>query len=139
MADLTTVLDAVAEVVRTAIPGVRVFSYAPDSINPPTVVVDIERIEFDENFRRGADLLTLRVTVLVSRADDRSGLTRLKEFMGGSGASSLKAAIEVDDTLGGVAETLRVTGVDSIGARQIGDVAYFGADFNVQVWAEGVA
>lgn len=138
MASVTAVLDAVAAKVAT-VSGLRVFSFAPDAIVPPTAVVEIERVEYDSNFVRGCDEMTVRISVFVSRADDRVGLAKLKSFMGGSGASSIKTAIEADPTLGGVVETLNVDSVDAIGARQVGDTWYFACDYNLRVWTRGTS
>lgn len=138
MADVTAVLEAVAAKV-SGIGGLRAFAYAPDSIAPPTAVVEIDRVEYDSNFVRGCDELMVRISVFVSRADDRSGLAKLKTFMAGSGAGSVKAAVEADPTLGAVVETLNVDSVDQIGARQVGDVWYYGCDLNLRVWTRGAS
>lgn len=138
MASVTAVLDAVAAKVAT-VSGIRAFSYAPDAIVPPTAVVEIDRIEYDSDFVRGCDEMTVRISVFVSRADDRVGLAKLKSFMGGSGASSIKTVIEADPTLGGVVETLNVDSVDAIGANQVGDTWYYSCEYHVRVWVRGTS
>lgn len=139
MASVTTVLDAVAAAITAGVTGIRVFSYSPDSIAPPTAVVEVERIEFDSNFQRGCDEMDVRVSVFISRADDRTGLAKLRTFMGGSGVTSLKTAIESSQTLAGVVEVVHVESIDSIGARQVGEIWYYGCDVNLKIWVRGTS
>jgi len=51
------------------------------------------------------------------------------------GDGSVKAAIEADRTLGGVANTCRVTEMSSYSSLPIGDVLYLAAQFTVEVVA----
>lgn len=60
--------------------------------------------------RRGTDRLTFVVQAIVGTVDDVGAQRLLSTFVQASGAQSVKAAIERDRTLGGIADDLRVTG-----------------------------
>jgi hypothetical protein len=88
-------------------------------------------IDFDLNANRGADTYTFIVYVLVGRADDRTAQNRLDGFV--SGPSSVKTAIESDRTLGGAADTCRVTGMSNYQQVSIGETVFLGVEFEVEV------
>ena len=73
------------------------------------------------------------MTVLVGRADDRAAQNLLDGFV--VGAESVKTAVESDRTLGGVANTCRVTDMNNYGSITIGEVLYLSAQFTVEVVA----
>ena len=68
---------------------------------------------FDIDNARGLDLANVDVIVIVQRFSERAGQNRLDSYLSGSGATSIKAAIEGDRTLGGACQTLRVTSAES--------------------------
>jgi hypothetical protein len=116
-----------------SISGLRTSAHVPDSPKPPIAVVMPDRIEYDLNARRGADTFFFTITVLASRADDRAAQQNLDKFL--VGANSIKAAIEADRTLGGKANTCRVTSMQSYASVSVGEVLYLSAQFIVEVVA----
>lgn len=98
---LGTALDTIA--------GLRVFDYVPDSLSPPAAVVEPLEVDFDEAMQRGLDFYRAFILVIVGRMSDRSSQDRLDAYVAGSGASSVKAALEANRTLGGACSTLQVT------------------------------
>lgn len=76
------------------IDGLRVFAYIPDSIVPPAAVVDVEEIVYDHTMGRGTDRATFVVTVAVGKAHDRSSHVAVTTYLEGSGAKSVKAALD---------------------------------------------
>jgi hypothetical protein len=99
-AGLATSLDTIA--------GLRVFDHVPDSLAPPAAVIEPVEVVFDEAMVRGLDKYRAFVLVIVGRMSERSASDRLDAYLAGSGASSVKAAIEADKTLGGACDTLQV-------------------------------
>jgi hypothetical protein len=91
------------------IAGLRAFDYVPDSLSPPAAVVEPLEVDYDEAMRRGLDVYRAFILVIVGRMSDRSSQDRLDAYVAGSGASSVKAALETDRTLGGACSTLQVT------------------------------
>lgn len=136
MASVSAIRDGLAAQLSN-IAGLRVLSYAPDRVSVPAAAVEIESVEFDRTFGRGMDEFSLVVRLYASRADDRAGQDRLDTYLAGSGTASVKAAIEADASLGGIAQTLRVTRVENYGVYEVAGVSYFGAEFRVSVWARG--
>jgi hypothetical protein len=70
---------------------------------------------------------------MVSRADDRAAQNNLDQYL--VGATSIKTAVEGDRTLGGKADTCRVTELREYGVIPVGDTLYLGAHFAVEVIA----
>lgn len=136
MASVVSIRDGLATNLAT-ITGLRVSSFAADKVSVPAAVVGEVRIEFDKTFGRGLDEFEVKVRVYASRADDRAGQDKLDGYLAGSGSGSVKAALESDRTLGGVAQTLRVTDVDGYGVYEVAGMQYVGAEFTVTVWAAG--
>jgi len=113
--------------------GLRSSATVPDNPRPPIAVVAPERIEYDLNANRGADRYYFTVTVLVGRADDRTAQNRLDGFI--VGPQSVKRSIETDRTLGGKADTCRVTEMRNYNSLAVGEVVYLAAQFVVEVIA----
>jgi hypothetical protein len=130
MASLSELRDGVATRLQT-ITGLRVTSFQPDAIRPPMAFVLPDGVEFDLNANRGADTTTFLVTVIVGRADDRAAQANLDGYV--FGATSVKTAVEADRTLGGVANTCRVTEMRNYGAVTYGDQVYLGCEFILEV------
>jgi hypothetical protein len=118
------------------ISGLRTSATVPDSINPPIAVVMPSSINYDTAFARtGGDEFEFIVLVIVGRVDERSAQNRLDAYCSGTGASSIKTAIERDKTLGGKAFSLRVTSLRNYNQLTVGDITYLSAEFVVQVYA----
>lgn len=115
------------------ISGLRTSATIPDAPRPPIAVVMPERITYDMNARRGADTFFFTVMLIVGRADDRAAQNNIDGYL--VGTSSIKAAIEADRTLGGKANTCRVTEMNNYAAVPIGETLYLAAQFTVEVVA----
>jgi hypothetical protein len=98
-------------------------------------VVQPQQIEYDLNAARGVNRYTFTVTVFVVKADDRAAQVRVDPYVSPSGTQSVKAAIEVDRTLGGVVDTCRVVSVSNYASSDANDVLYLAVDFEVEVYA----
>ena len=99
-AGIATALDTIA--------GLRCFDYVPDSLAPPAAVVEPLEIDYDESMNSGTQFYRAFILVIVGRMSDRSSQDRLDAYLTESGASSIKAALEADRTLGGACATLQV-------------------------------
>lgn len=118
------------------ITGLRTAPTVPDNINPPIAVVMPNTITYDTAFARmGGDEYEFLVMVIVGRVDERTAQNRLDAYCSGSGASSVKAAIESDKTLGGKAFDCRVTSLRNYNQLTVGDSTYLSAEFVVQVFS----
>ena len=135
MASISDLRAGIATNLAT-ISGLRTSATVPDSINPPIAVVMPNTINYDTAFARtGGDEYEFLVMVIVGRVDERTAQNRLDGYCSGTGASSVKAAIESDKTLGGKAFSLRVTSLRNYNQVTVGDVTYLSGEFVVQVYA----
>lgn len=114
------------------ITGLRVFDSIPDQVTPPAAVVGQLDFTFDIDNARGLDIANVDVYVIVQRFDARSGQNQLDDYLG-SGAKSIKTAIEADRTLGGAVNTLRVTRAEA-GTYLQGDVTFLSYRFSLTIW-----
>lgn len=100
-AGLGTALDTIT--------GLRAFDYVPDSLSPPAAVVEPLEVTFHSAQQNGLQEYRAYVLVILGRMADRSSQARLDAYVATTGASSVKAAIEADKTLGGACSSLVVT------------------------------
>ena len=115
------------------IKGLRIYDLVPDVIVPPCAIVGQLDLTFDLNNSRGLDQANLDVFVIVQRFSERTGQDNLDKYLAGSGVNSIKAAIESDLTLGGAANTLRVTSAES-GTYQSGDQDFLSYRYRLTIW-----
>jgi hypothetical protein len=116
------------------ISGLRCYETIPDQFSPPAAIVGMPTsIVFDFVYQRAADRMTYPIRILVGKATDRSAQERLEKYLDGSGALSVKAAIEGDPSLGGAANVTRVLSAQGLGVYDMGGVSYLGCDFTVEV------
>jgi hypothetical protein len=90
------------------ITGLRTYDIVPDGIAPPAAVVGLLSLDFDMSMQRYLDHGGIEILVIVGRMSERAAQDKLDAYLSGSGASSIKAAIEGDTTLGGSVQTCRV-------------------------------
>ena len=116
------------------ITGCQVSAYMLSQPTTPCLYVVPGAMDFDQAMQRGMDRWTFRVVALAGLASDIGAQKKLDEFLARSGATSVKAAIEADRTLGGVVDHLRV--IDYSDYRtygQPGGQVHLGVEFTVDV------
>jgi hypothetical protein len=118
------------------VPGLRTTTETPDTISPPIAIINVSNVNYDRTFMRGLDEYNFVVTVIVGRVGERSAQRLLDSYVSTTGSSSVKLAVELDRTLGGKCDTLRVTDMRNYGSLVIGEVTYLAAEFNVVVYAQ---
>lgn len=131
---MNAVMDGLG-VALAAISGLRVFDYPADKLDPPAAVVGFPtEIAWDYTKGRGSDRATFPVFVVVGGAFSRPARDALGPYLAGSGAQSIKAALEADRTLAGACATLSVAQARSDGSGiTVNGVPYAGAIFDVEV------
>ena len=115
------------------ITGLRVYDLIPEPVTPPCAVVGQLDLTFDIDNARGLDQANVDVYVIVQRFSERAGQDKLDAYLAGSGASSIKTAIEGDRTLGGVVNTLRVTSAES-GQYESQGVQFLSYRYRLTIW-----
>jgi len=104
--------------------GLRAFDYQPEQLNPPVGFPVIESIEYHAAMGGGDVQMRFNVFVIVGRYLDRVAHANLDAYLSYSGASSLRAALEGDRTLGGVAQTLIVDSATSISSLTVAEADF---------------
>ena len=115
------------------ISGLRAYDLIPDTVVPPAAVVGQLDFTFDIDNARGLDQAQVDVLVIVQRFSERTGQDKLDAYLAGSGASSIKAAIEADRTLSGAVNTLRVTGAEA-GTYDSQGVTFLSYRYRLTLW-----
>lgn len=120
----------------STIDGLNVAKWIGQSIQTPMAVVGWPSVNYDDAYGRGLDSWTVPVQVFVGLADNKSAVERLESYMDGSGATSVKAAIEASPTLAGACDDVRVS--DLAEAFEAQDttspsIVYLAAQWNVDV------
>ena len=95
----------------SAISGVQWSPYLLASPTPPSGHVIPSEIAYDRAMHRGMDEVTMTVQAFVALGLDQAAQMKLDELLAPSGATSVKAAIEADRTLGGKVQDAWVSAV----------------------------
>ena len=115
----------------SAIDGLRVFDYEPESVNEyPAAIVRLESREPVETLGGGTVRGNLCVEVLVPAANARQAEEALVAFAEPRGSNSIEAAASADPTWGGAVDDARLVSVDNIGRRKVGGVNCVGVEFH---------
>jgi hypothetical protein len=102
----------------------RTFSYQPSQINPPIAFPVINQVNYHRAMGGGLVVFDCVVYVIVGRYTDDRANQDLDDYLAFSGAKSLRAAIEADETLGGVAQSLTVASSTDITSVSQGDAEF---------------
>jgi hypothetical protein len=106
------------------ISGLRAFSYQPSQLNPPIAFPVITQVRY--HGAMGGGMVTYEVTVylIVGRYSDERAMSDLDDYIAFSGAKSLRAALEADQSLGGVAQNVVVASSTDISSVQQADAEF---------------
>jgi len=134
--DISAVRLALGAAVASVTPKLNYFGYVPDAVSPPCFYageVDIAYAGDNRLTFNGQPVTDVTCMLLVSKADDRAGQVLLDGYLATTGATSVKAAIESDQTLGGAAKAVHVHHVDGYRLYTVGDKVFYGARLRVLV------
>ena len=126
-------MGEVATRLRT-IAGLRVFDYPVDEVRPPTAIVALPEITFDETYGRGTDRYAMPVLLVVGNAVDRAARNNLAPYVKGSGAKSVKATLEGYTPV--AFDSIRVQSA-SFDVVTFGSVDYLTASFTLDILGSG--
>lgn len=117
------------------ISGLRTYTYQPEQLNPPMGFPVLNTVRYHGAFQGGDVVMDWTVNVVVGRYVDRTAHSLLDEYLSYSGASSIRAALEGDLTLGGVAQTLVVPSAADITSLTEADAQFLQIQLSVIVHA----
>jgi hypothetical protein len=126
--------DAIRDAVERNIPGLSAFDTWPGQINPPAALVRPVGIVYSQAFD-SLSILNFEVVLVVRQANLRASQDALDLYISPAGPQSIQAAIESDQTLGGLSEIVNVLRMHSYGDLAIANAIYLGAIFDLEVHA----
>ena len=140
MSNIADVVEGCAATIRSGmgsdILAGRTYAFGVDSPNPPALIVlpaPEDFLDFDVTFD-GQDDFRLVLKILMSATDARTGQAALLGYLSRSGATSVRAAVYTDPTLGGTVNDCKVTGARGYGDVEWAGVVYYGAELVVEVY-----
>jgi len=131
-ATVTQVATGLATNLAT-ITGLRTSAYQPEQLNTPLAFPILNTVTYHKAMGGGDVTMDWTITVLVGRYTDRTAFATLDGYLSYSGATSVRAAIESDRTLGGVCQTLVVSSAADISSVNAADAEFLQIQFTVQV------
>lgn len=117
----------------STISGLRTFAFQPEQLNPPFAFPVLTQVKYHGAMGGGDVVYEWTVHAIVGRYTDRSAYQTLDGFISYDGATSLRAALESDRTLGGVAQTLLVSSALSIDSLSAADAEFLQVQISVTV------
>lgn len=134
--DILNVMGGLGDRLRVITSLRMVYDYPPDNASdtPFGVVNWPDPLSYDATMGRGVDQATFEVHVCVNKNDAKTAAGALSLYLAGSGSDSVKSALEGDQTLGGYADSLRVTEA-RVEIREIAATQYLTGTFTVDVFA----
>lgn len=133
----------VANLLAEGFDGYPVSGYELGSPKPPCIEVAFSPdtgIEYNLAAARGLDRYDMIVRGIVSQTLDIRAQEILDEWCAPSGSRSVRAAIESDQTLGGIVEALAVVDMRNYRAfavPSLPNVVFLAAEWSVEVYASG--
>jgi hypothetical protein len=106
------------------IAGLRTFSYQPSQLNPPVAFPVINQVNYHRAMGGGLVVYDCVVYVITGRYTDDRANADIDDYLAYSGAKSIRAALEGDETLGGVAQSLTVASSTDITSVSQGDAEF---------------
>lgn len=139
--DFNAIADALETIAET-VPGINGFASVPDSL--PTIAFVVGEMDVNLNItmrgkrtpggpRRGSDEANITCRILVARFEDKFALKKLREFMGGHGATSIIDAIEQNRTLNGTVDDSVVRTMRGNRLFVVGESRYYGVELDLYV------
>lgn len=132
--NIDTVMTEVATRLRT-IANLRVFDHPVDEVQPPTAIVSLPHIAFDQTYGRGSDRYNMPVIFVVGKVESRASRNNLAPYVAGSGPKSVKAVLEVGFTPVAF-DTVCVQSVD-FDVMTWGSVEFLTATFLLDIMGSG--
>lgn len=126
-AGLVTRLETIA--------GLTATPFLPKRINAPAAAVQRRQTRYDATMADGSDDWEYVITVFVAWNESEIAQTAMSNYLARTGATSIKAAIEAEDTLGGVVDFTRVREAGEEQIRTAGEIEYLAVDFILDITA----
>ena len=131
-------VNAVATAIATklaTISGLRTYTYQPEQVTPPVAYPELTQVVYHRTMGKGTALTQMEwlIHVIVGRYTDRTAHDLLDQYLSATGAKSVRAAIESDDTLGGVVQAIILSTSADITSLTSGDAEFLQIQFTLTV------
>lgn len=117
------------------ITGLRVYNYQPEQLNPPIGFPVLNSIQYHRAFQGGMMEMDWSIIIVVGRYLDRVAHDRLDGFLSFNGATSVRAALEADKTLGGIVDSLIVSDSTDISSLSANDAEFLQIQLSLTVYS----
>lgn len=136
MSSVSAIADGLKARLAT-ISGLRAYSYQPEQLNPPFAYPVLNGVTYHQTMGMGNAVTQYdwSVYVVVGRWVDRVAITNLDGFISPTGATSIRAALEGDLTLGGACQDLIVASSANISALEQEDAEFMQVSYSVTIYA----
>lgn len=119
-----------------AVTGIYTHDTIPDDVYPPAAIVGFPTaVRYDFAMRTAVSRYTFPVRVIAGRTTERESQDKIDDLCSPDGALSIRAAVDADPTLGGVAHSSRVVEARDFGVYEVAGVSYIGGEFEIEVIA----
>ena len=119
-----------------AVTGIYTHDTIPDDVYPPAAIVGFPTaVRYDFAMRTAVSRYTFPVRVIAGRTTERESQDKIDDLCSPDGALSIRAAVDADPTLGGVAHSSRVVEAREFGVYEVAGVSYIGGEFEIEVIA----
>lgn len=115
------------------ISGLRTFSFQPDQIQPPVAFPILDGVTYHGAYGGGDVVMEWTILLVAGRWSERTSYAMLDDYLSFSGARSIRAALEGDKTLGGVAQTLILSSATDISSLSQGEAEFLSVEFSLTV------
>jgi hypothetical protein len=131
--------EALAEAIQRRFPSMQVSPYILSTPTLPAVFVFPGLVEYDLAMHRGGDNTEFIVRAMVGPYGDIAAQQLMDQLLEPSGTGSMKAAIEQDNTLGGLVYDVSATTCTGLRLYHPtpGSAPVMGADWTLKVFADG--
>ena len=129
---------AVAQALQTklaTISGLRTFAYQPEQLNTPLAYPALNQVMYHRSMGLGDVQMDWTIHVIVGRYTDRTAHANLDAYLSATGASSIRAALEADATLGGVVQAVVVSSAADITSITEADAQFLEIQYQLTVHA----
>lgn len=136
MSSVSDIADGLKARLAT-ISGLRAYSYQPEQLNPPFAYPVLNGVTYHQTMGMGNAVTQYdwSVYVVVGRWVDRVAITNLDGFISPTGATSIRAVLEGDLTLGGACQDLIVASSANISALEQEDAEFMQVSYSVTIYA----
>lgn len=143
--DLNEVFDALAATFNGVETGdeiggvpqtMEAHSEVVGQVSTPAIVLELDDQDLNLNMGAGADSFAITALLLLDDQDDSDAQRRLRSFISrksGSGMMRLIAALEANQTLGGLVSYAIMSTVRGVGHVTYSGVDYLGAELVIEV------